>query len=69
MTTLVALNTRDALVMGCDSLGTVTRRLIDSFDLIDYFNDDAELGIKVGSDGKPLLDKFSKIYRKAQLIP
>jgi len=69
MTTLIALNTRDALVMGCDSLGTVTRRLIDPFDLVDYFDDNAELGLKVGSDGKPLLDKFSKIYRKAQLIP
>lgn len=40
MTTLVALNTRDALVMGCDSLGTVTKRLVNPFDLMNYFDPD-----------------------------
>ena len=32
MTVLVTLKTKDALVMGCDSLGSVTRDLVDPFD-------------------------------------
>jgi len=67
MTTLVALSTRDALVMGCDSLGTVTRRLVDPFDLSDYFDDN--LKVKTRPDGRSLLDDFSKIYDKAEYIP
>ena len=67
MTTLVALNTRDALVMGCDSLGTMTRRLVDPFDLADYFDDESK--VKIGSDGQPLLDNFMKIYSKSLHVP
>lgn len=37
MTSLVALKTKDSLVLGCDSLGTTTRYLIDPLDLIEFF--------------------------------
>lgn len=69
MTTLVALNTRDALVMGCDSLETMTKRLVDPFDLKDYFDIQNEFKIKVDNEGKPLLDEFSKIFNKSQPVP
>lgn len=69
MTTLVALNTRDALVMGCDSLETMTRRLVDPFDLKEYFDIQKDFRLKVDSEGKPLLDEFSRIYNKSQIVP
>lgn len=69
MTTLIALATRDALVMGCDSLGTVTRRLLDPFDLAEYFDPDNRFKAKLNPNGQPLLDDFSKIYLKSQHIP
>lgn len=69
MTTLIALNTRDALIMGCDSLGTVTRRLIDPFDLTEYFEDDGDFHIKLDEQGQPLLSDFSKISGRAQHVP
>ena len=67
MTTLVALTTRDALVMGCDSLATFIRTLVDPFDLVEYFDDD--FNTKLGADGKPLLDDFSKVYDRAETVP
>ncbi len=70
MTTLAAIATKDALVMGCDSLGSVTRRLVDPFQLInDYFDPDNDYKIKLDTDGKPLLQDFSDIYGKAQIVP
>lgn len=69
MTTLIALNTRDAIVMGCDSLGTVTKRLVDPFDLVDYFDTNGDLNIKVDEQGQPILSDFSKIYNKSQHVP
>lgn len=70
MTTLVALATRDALVMGCDSLGTVTRELVDPFDLIkQFFDPENEWKLKTDEQGKPILEKFDQIYKKAQTIP
>lgn len=55
--------------MGCDSLGTVTKKLVSPFDLVDYFETDGEWKIKAGPDGKPLLDKFIKIYQRAEDVP
>ena len=37
MTTLVALSTKDSLVMGCDSLGTVTTPAVNPWDLRSFF--------------------------------
>ena len=69
MTTLVALNTMDALVMGCDSLGTVSRRLVDPFDLTEYFDLDGDFKARRGEDGEPLLTDFMQIYMKSQMVP
>lgn len=69
MTTLVALNTRDALVMGCDSLGTMTKKLVDPFELTDFFDSDGEWKIKMDAKGKPLLENFSTIFNKAEDVP
>ncbi|MCS4542344.1 MAG: hypothetical protein HY929_08560 [Euryarchaeota archaeon] len=70
MTTLVALSTKDALVLGCDSLGSRTRRVIDPGDLIDFFNlDDKEFPLKLDKDGKPLLKSFNEVYLRSVSTP
>jgi len=67
MTTLVALSTKDSLVMGCDSLGTVTTPSVNPWGLRDFFDD--EFNIRTDSDGKPLLSSFNQIYDKMEEIP
>ena len=69
MTTLVALASKDALVMGTDSLATVTRRLVNPFDLYEYFDFDNDFSIKLDDQGKPKLDNFSTIMEQAQDVP
>jgi len=70
MTTLVALATKDALVFGCDSLGSRTRRVIDPADLVEFFNlDDKDAPLKVDKDGKPLIKSFNDIYYKSVSVP
>jgi len=67
MTTLIALSTKDSLVLGCDSLGTSTQFLLNPFDLIEFF--DNEFKLKKDKDGNPLLKEFSDIWRKRQDLP
>ena len=57
--------------MGCDSLGTVTKELVDPFSLINEFFDTntAEWKLKIGDNGEPLLKDFSQIWQKAQVVP
>ena len=69
MTTLVALASKDAIVMGTDSLGTVTRPLVDPLDLLNYFDRDNNFKIKVDDQGKPLLDSLLTIMEQAQSVP
>ncbi len=69
MTTLVALATKDALVFGCDSLGTTTELLIHPFDLLEFFDTKKKLELKRDKKGKPLLTDFGSIYRKSKHIP
>ena len=69
MTTLVALASKDALVMGTDSLGTVTKRLVDPFDLLECFDPTDDYKLKVDNQGKPLLDSFSTLMEQAQAVP
>lgn len=70
MTTLAALATKDALVMGCDSLGSVTKRVVDPFDLVkDFFEPSDNSNIKRDKDGTPVLKNFIDILDKAQIIP
>ena len=67
MTTLVALSTKDSLVMGCDSLGTVTTPSVNPWVLRDLFDD--KRNMRTDSDGKPLLNNFNQIYDKMEEIP
>lgn len=69
MTTLVALASKDALVMGTDSLGTVTRRLVDPLDLLDYFDANDGFKLRVDDQGEPLLNSFSTLVEQAQAVP
>ena len=69
MTTIVALASKDALVMGADSLGTVTKRLVDPLDLLDCFDLDDNGKLKLDEDGKPLLDSFSVLMEQTQPVP
>ena len=69
MTTLVALATKDALIMGCDSLGTSTKALVDPFELASYFDSDSNFELRCDKDGKPLLKNFSDIMKKVQQVP
>lgn len=54
MTTLVSLATKDAIVMGSDSLGTTSRRLLDPWDLVAYF-DPKTLKPRLDSNGDPVI--------------
>jgi len=70
MTTLVALATKDSLVMGCDSLGSVTQWMVNPLKLIgEYFDPEQNFKLKIGQDGKPILQEFNDIYNKSELIP
>lgn len=69
MTTLVALSTKDALVLGCDALGSRTRRVIAPEDLFEFFDPNNEFQLKVDKDGKPLIKSFNDIYNKSVSIP
>ncbi len=69
MTTLVAVNTRDAVVMGSDSLGTVTRQFVDPQELSEYFEMSNGCKLKVGGNGLPLLDDWGKILYRTVEIP
>ncbi len=70
MTTLVALATKDALVLGCDSLGTVTKPMVDPFTLLgEFFDPGIDGKLKFGEDGKPLLKNFLDIYNKTESVP
>ena len=67
--TLVALASKDALVMGTDSLATVPRQLVDPRDLLMYFDRDNDFKIKVDDHGKPLLDSLPTLMDQAQSVP
>ena len=70
MTTLVALATKDALVMGCDSLGSAMKPMIDPFNLaFDFFDSRRNWKLKVDKQGKPILKEFNDVYKMTELIP
>lgn len=69
MTSLVGLATKDALVLGCDSLGTTSTNLIDPLDLIDFFDSKEGHKLRMDKDGKPLLKDFRTVYEKAKSVP
>ncbi len=62
MTTLVALNTMNGLVMGCDSLATHNQRLVDPSKLLTVVNmDDFDLD-------EPLIS-FGELIAESTLVP
>ncbi len=67
MTTLVALSTKDSLVMGCDSLGTVTKSFVNPWDLTEFFDD--KFNLRIDSNGNPILKNFDQIHSKTEEIP
>ncbi|MCK4384643.1 MAG: hypothetical protein KAW52_00120 [candidate division Zixibacteria bacterium] len=69
MTTLIALSTKDSLVLGCDSLGTATRYLIDPFDLDEFFDPTKDFELKKDKNGNPVRKDFNTIFRKAKSVP
>ncbi len=69
MTTLVALASKDALVMGTDSLATVSRLLVDPLDLSEYFDANDEFRMRVDDQGKPLLGSLLTVMEQAQSVP
>ena len=69
MTVLIAINTRDAIVMGSDSQGTVTRPYISPEDLSEFFDRDNGQSLKVSADGQPVLDNWSKIACRTKNVP
>jgi hypothetical protein len=69
VTALIAINTRDAIIMGTDSLGTITKPMIDPNELAEYFEAGNGFKLKLRKDGSPLLDNWSKIIQKTQTVP
>lgn len=69
MTSLVALATKDALVLGCDSLGTTSKYLVDPSDLAEFFNSKKDFELKKDGNGNPVLKNFRSIWNKARLVP
>lgn len=68
MTTLVSLVTKDSAVLGCDSLGTVTKALVDPRELLgDFF--DGSGNLKINQEGQPFLNTIFDIYEKARAYP
>lgn len=69
MTTLVALPTKDAVVMGCDSLGTVSQPMIDSIRLLSEFFDFNSGDLILDDDGKPRLRSVSQVLDLTSQVP
>ncbi len=66
MTTLVALPTKDAVVMGCDSLATASRLLVDPRRLLNSFDEKGR--VLRDSDGRDILD-FGSLLSVAEHVP
>jgi 5'-3' exonuclease len=69
MTSLVALATKDALVLGCDSLGTTTKSIIDPTDLAEFFEEKKDFELKRDKNGNPILKDFKTLYGKIKSLP
>lgn len=69
MTTLVALATKDSVVMGCDSLATISKPLVDPLSLVGKYFDQETLEILVDEDGASKLKSLVDILSIAQQVP
>ncbi len=55
--------------MGSDTLGTITRSLLDPRDISEYFETGNGSKLKVDTEGRPLLDELAKIMRRCREVP
>ena len=69
MTTLVALSTKDAVVLGCDSLATSTKLLVDPFELLAFFDHQKEFKLRLDETGQPVLKDFGEVVNRAMDVP
>ena len=69
MTTLIALASKHAVVVGADSLGTQTRNMLDPFQVSKYFDPDDEFKLRLNPEGFPLLTDFSQLYEVTEPVP
>ena len=69
MTTLVALASKHALVMGTDSLGTVTRRFVNPENLFKFFDPEDDFKLKLGDHGQPVLTNIFQLVDESENIP
>lgn len=69
MTVLIAVTTRDAVIMAADSQGSVTRPILNIKDLSEFFESDKDRRLRTGGNGQPVLDTWSQIAANSLEIP
>jgi hypothetical protein len=69
MTTLIALATKHAVVVGADSLGTETRLMVDPVQLVRYFDSQNGFSLKLDANGRPELANFSQVFDESERMP
>src|SRR5439155_27259702 len=70
MTMILALASKDVLVVGAGSLGTQTRQLVDPMTLIEkYFDPAKKFVLRRGNDGEPVLDSIFTLMDDAEQVP
>ncbi len=72
MTTTLSFATRDCVVIGCDSLATSSRPMIDPFELLDRFievDKKGDLELKKGKDGKVIFKQLSDLSTLIEDLP
>ena len=65
----MTFSTKDAVVLGCDSLATTTRQLVNPLALWEYFDEEDGYSLRRGPDGEPVLKDFRQIFDLAQSVP
>jgi hypothetical protein len=65
----VALSTKDAVVLGCDSLATSTKLLVDPFDLLKFFDHKNQFKLRMDDTGQPVMKDFGEIVDRAMNVP
>ena len=69
MTTIIALASRHAVVMGADSLATENRDMVEPWRLLKYFEKENGWKLKRDATGEPILKSFYEIVEQEQSLP
>ena len=69
MTTLVALPTKDAVVMGCDSLATVAQPMVDPRLFFQEFFDGKSGKLRRDAEGRPALQSVEQVLNLTEMVP